>query len=137
MKYNLKDSSQAKEAFNYLTKLTTQESVCEVKKVNPNRSLKQNAYLHLIIGYFGAHFGYTMEEAKQIYKEVSSDLYFYTKKGRAFIRSSADLSTDEMTKSIDRFREKSAEHGLPLPAPEDKEMLIYMENEIERNKSYL
>jgi hypothetical protein len=93
--------------------------------------------LHLLIGAFGQHFGYTMEEAKQIYKEISPDLYQYRKKGRTFWRSSAELNKEEMAKTIDRFMEKSKEAGYPLPLATDQEWITQIENEIERSGYYL
>ena len=133
MKYNLSNDKEAQAAFTYLTKLVGSESIAEVKKVNPNRSLKQNAYLHLLLGAFGDHFGYTLEEAKTIYKQINKGVYQYEKKGRTFTRSSADLDTKEMTITIDKFREKSKEAGCPLPAATDKEWLMSIENMIEQN----
>lgn len=137
MKFSTADKTQKKQAFSYFVRLANKKAVIEVKKVNPNRTLKQNAYLHLLIGYFGAHFGYTLEEAKQIYKEINAGVYAYEKKGRKFWRSSADLDTEEMTRTIDRFREKSKEQGCPLPAAADKEWLLEIEREIERSRYYL
>mgnify|MGYP000894825755 FL=1 len=82
------------------------------------------------------HFGYTLEEAKLVYKQVNESTYYYEKKGRQFIRSSADLNTAEMTKTIDKFRQKSADAGFPLPSAEDREWLDRIDIEISRN-SYL
>ena len=54
------------------------------------------------------------------------------------LRSSADLSTAEMTLSIDRFRDwSSAVAGIYLPAAGEKEMLIYAQQEVERNKEFI
>lgn len=137
MKYNLDKEQDLIAAFDYLAKLAEGKKVVEITRKDPNRSLPQNAYLHLIVGAFGSHFGYTLDEAKEIYKEVNHDLYLYEKKGRAFKKSSRDLTTAEMSKSIDRFREKSAEQGYELPLATDKEWLMQIENQIEQAKHYL
>jgi hypothetical protein len=137
MKYRLGNREEALAASAYLSKLSLSDSVVEVKRVNKNRTLSQNAFLHLLIGAFGAHFGYTMEEAKQIYKEINQDMYKYKKKDRVFWRSSADLNTEEMSKSIDRFRQTSEEHGCPLPEAEDKEWIMRLENDISKVYKYL
>lgn len=134
MKYNTANKKERDEAFEYLTKLSAQDSIVEVKKINKNRSLRQNSYLHLLLGAFGDHFGYTIEEAKLIYKEVNKTIYYYKKKDRVFIRSSADLDTAEMTKTIDRFREVSASQGCDLPLATDQDWLRSIENMIEQNK---
>lgn len=137
MKLNLAIPQEAEKATSYLKQLAEKKSIVEVKKVNPNRSLNQNSYLHLIIGAFAAHFGYTLEEAKQIYKEISADIYRYEKKGRIFWRSSAALDKEDMAKTIDRFMNKSAEAGYPLPLATDQGWIRAVENEIERSKHYL
>jgi hypothetical protein len=142
MKYNLAIPVEVNRAKEYLATLIEKKALAEVTKISPRRTLNQNSYLHLIIGAFGAHFGYTTEEAKQIYKELNKTLYEYQKKGvigtvKTFYRSSADLSKEEMAKSIDCFREKSDEAGYPLPLATDQGWLREIENAIEQSKYYL
>lgn len=137
MKYNLTYQEQVTQAVDYLAELVGKEARVEIKKISPHRSLNQNSYLHLLLGAFGAHFGYTLEEAKTIYKELNSDLYRYEKKDRTFWRSSADLTKEDMAKSIDRFMQKSAEAGYALPLATDQEWLRQIENEAERSRYYL
>ena len=137
MKYNLKNKEEAERAFTYLTDLVGREALVEVKKISPIRSLNQNSYLHLLLQGFGAHFGYTLEEAKLIYKELNKSIYSYKKKGRVFYRSSADLTIDEMTRSIERFRDASAEQGYPLPTATDQNWLMSLANTIEATERYL
>lgn len=134
MKYNTAIKGEKENAKKYFEELLAKDSIVEIKKVSRNRSLKQNSYLHLLLGAFGDHFGYTLEEAKLIYKEINKTIYFYKKKDRTFIRSSADLSVDEMKDSIDRFREKSAEQGCDLPLATDQDWLRSIENMIEQNR---
>lgn len=137
MKYNLSSEAQTAAALTFVTDLAAKGSLIEIKKISPRRSLPQNRYLHLLIGAFGAHFGYTLEEAKIIYKEISKDIYQYQKKGRMFMRSSADLTKEEMAKSIDAFMQKSADAGYPLPLAENTEWLMSLENAMEQAKYYL
>ena len=136
MKYDMAKLDEANEAFEYLTKLGGRESLVEIKKISPKRSLPQNNYLHLILTAFGDHFGYELEEAKAVYKYINADIYRDKKKDfpYPFWRSSADLSIDEMTASIDKFRKVSAEHGCDLPLAVDQEWLRRIENDHERMK---
>jgi hypothetical protein len=134
MKYRMADSVQNKAARNRLYYLASKKRVVEIKEIRPKRTLAQNSYLHLIVAYFGVHFGYSLEEAKQLYKELNRDIYFYKKKKRTFIRSSADLNKEEMARSIDNFMLKSAEAGCPLPLATDQDWLLEIENEIERSR---
>lgn len=133
MKYKTSIKGEKDAAEKYFKKLVDSESIIEIKKVSKTRSLRQNSYLHLLLGAFGDHFGYTIEEAKLIYKEVNKTIYYYKKKDRVFIRSSADLDTAEMTKTIDHFREVSASQGCDLPLATDQDWLRSIENMIEQN----
>ena len=106
----------------------------ELKK-KVKRSLNQNSYLHVIIGFFALETGYTRVEAKQIYKECTPQVYEYKKDDKKFIRSSAELSTSEMSITINRFRDySSSEAGVYLPSADEKQFLEECEREIQRNK---
>jgi hypothetical protein len=137
MKYNLSIAADAQKAREYLDNLATKQAMVEIKKVSPKRTISQNSYLHLIISAFGAHFGYSASESKLIYKELNKDIYAYNKKGRTFYRSSADLTKEEMAKSIDTFREASDNAGYPLPLATDAGWLAEIENAIEQSRYYL
>lgn len=128
------NKDEAEEARHHFAQLLATNALIELKKLSPKRTLSQNNYLHLLLGEFGMHFGYTIEEAKIIYKQLNSDIYSYEKKGRSFWKSSAELSTAEMSKSIDHFRDISASNGLELPLATDKEWLWRIEKEISGNK---
>jgi hypothetical protein len=134
MKYNTAGLAEKVAAITYFHELVNKNAIIEVKKISPKRSINQNSYLHLIISAFGNHFGYTLEEAKQVYKNLNANIYFYEKNGIRFCRSSADLSVDEMTASIEKFREESAGAGCPLPTAVDQGWLRSIENDIEHTK---
>jgi len=137
VKYNLANPAESKQAREYLTELITKRARVEIKKIIRKRSLNQNNYLHLLLGYFGQHFGYTLEESKLIYKELNAGTYAYEKNGYTFLKSSAVLDTAQMTRTIDIFRERSKDMGLPLPAATDQDWLRQIENEIERSGQYV
>ena len=84
-----------------------ERAVVEVKKKLPNRTLAQNSYLHLLLGYFGSEYGCSLDEAKiDFYKRTCNrDLFerkMVNKKGKevTYLRSSAELTTGEMTASV-------------------------------------
>jgi hypothetical protein len=135
MIYHLpKDTDKFKAAFD---KLIEYAGRVELKKLFPKRSLNQNNYLHLILSHFGIEFGYTLNEVKQIYKDVNSEIYSYQKNEKTFYRSSAEPDTKEMTQSIEKFRDYSAENGCYLPAPDEQHFLDHIRNEIEKHKQWL
>ncbi len=117
--------------------LIEKKATVEIKRVIKRRTINQNSYLHLLLSAFGLHFGYTTEEAKVLYKRFNKDIYAYEKAGEVFLRSSADLNTQEMMKSIDRFRQFSAEQDYPLPSATDEAAMRSLENAIETAQHYL
>lgn len=141
MKYSLSNAQETAKAYAFLQQLVTDKKVVDIKEVKPRRSLNQNAFLHLLLGAFGAEFGYTLEEAKSLYKQLNSSIYEYTKEQRGkthtFMRSSADLDKEEMTRSIETLRDWSAKAGYPLPTATDQEWLRQLENDTEQHKRYL
>ena len=134
MIYDLKNHIDRQRAQKRFDELMSEETKIELSK-KKKRSVRQNAYLHLIIGYFAIETGYTLIEAKQIYKNVSPEIFEYENKGVNFIRSSADLSTSEMSKSIDKFRnEASSIAGVYLPEANENKFLEEIEAEVAKNK---
>jgi hypothetical protein len=136
MIYDLSDTKQAEEAFELLTEFTGREKKVELKVHSARRSNPQNRGLHLLLGRLSNETGYTLEEAKMLYKEMNRDLYFYEKNGHIFIKSSAELTQEEMAKSIDKFYKVCGENGIELPLLTNEEEMRSIEREIERNGHY-
>lgn len=138
MKFDTNVTLERKAAMSYFMGLVNRRKLVEVKKVSPNRSLKQNAYLHLILGYLGMQIGEDVEVVKDIYKMVNKGIYYrehtvFEVRFKTPI-SSRDLTVEEMTASIENFRKWSAEKGYPLPSAAEKGWLLEIEKEIERSK---
>ena len=90
--------------------------------------------------------GYTIEEVKAWYfKETCNPEMFVrtitdtvTGELRKTLRSSSDLTTEEMTVAIERFRNWSADKaGIYIPSPEEHRLVTQMEIEVQRGKLYL
>lgn len=143
--FNLKNEYDIPKFKAYVNKLFQERAVVEVKKKLPNRSLAQNSYLHLLLGFFGSEYGCSLEEAKiDFYKRTCNrDLFerkIVNKQGHeiTYLRSSAELTTGEMTLSIERFRNWSAsEAGIYLPAANERQMLLYAQQAAERSREFL
>lgn len=142
------DTSNPLDKANFLLrakKLAESGKIVELTEKKPRRSLPQNKYLHVILAYFGTQTGNTLEWVKQQYfkKLVNPDLFIREKEDKYLgkikvLRSSADLDTAEMSLSIDRFRNWSAqEAGVYIPAADEAILIQQMEIEIERNKEFL
>ena len=145
MWYDGSNELQAVQARVRLEKLIEGGKVFELTEKKPKRSLSQNAYLHVILGYFATQTGNTLEWVKKEYfkKLVNPDM-FIRKKDDPFLGqvkyllSTTELDTAQMTTAIDRFRNWSAaEASVYLPAPDEERLLQLAQIEIERNKEYI
>lgn len=145
MRYDGSNELHAAQARARLEKLIRERKVFDLTEKKPQRSLSQNSYLHVILAYFACQYGETTEYVKREYykKLVNPDTFIRAREDRflgriKYLRSSADLTTEEMTLSIDRFRNWSAESaGIYLPSPDEGRLVLLMEMEIERNKEFI
>lgn len=141
MIYNTSNSVEKQKAITRIKKLLENKAVIEIIEKKPTRTIKQNRYLHLILGFFASETGYTLEEVKQeIFKKVVNAALFYEGEIGELVsiqrwRSSADLDTLEMTQAIEKFRDySSAEAGIYLPSPDEKDFLLQIEIELKNNQ---
>lgn len=119
--------------------------VVELTEKKAKRSRSQNSYLHLIIGWYAMETGNTLEYVKRVYfKKLCNPSLFVRHKADKYLgeeneyRSSANLTTAEMTQAIDRFRNWSAsECGIYLPSPNEEDFLQSIEVEMNRQSEYL
>lgn len=108
------------------------------------RSRNQNNYLHLLIGVVAMETGTTIAYAKEWYfkRLCNKDLFVTTRTDRyagqvELVRSSADLTQEEMSMAIDRFKRWGSENGIYMPSPGDESLLREIAIEMGRNRSYL
>lgn len=109
------------------------------------RSYAQNNYLHLILGYYANETGNTVEYVKDNYfkRLCNPELFVTTKDDRWLgrvdvLKSSRDISKEDMNVAIDRFRNWSgSECGIYLPEAHESEFLREIEIEIARNRMWL
>lgn len=141
MIYNLQNEFEAEKFRDKVKSAMLNKSIVELKVRSRKRTYRQGSYLHLLIDYFATQYGCTSSEVKvDFYKKAANSKIYYkdNDKGNKVLRSTTDLTTEEMSLSIDRFRNwSSAIAGIYLPAPEEHAMLLYAEQEIERVKEYV
>ena len=109
------------------------------------RTKRQNSYLHLILGAVAVETGNTLDYVKQEYfKALVNPALFvrqiedtFLHQQRNMLRSSRDLSTEEMSMAIDRFKKWAAENGIYLPEPGDEDRLREIALEMARQERYL
>lgn len=145
MIYNLTNEYEVPKFKEQVDKLISDGSTVELKKLHPKRTLQQNSYLHLLLGYFGSEYGLSIEEVKlDIFKRTCNTELFKrshnNKKGVRveFFRSTSELTTAEMSTAIERFRNWSASvAGIYLPSANENEFLMHCRKTIEENKEFI
>ena len=143
MLYDLSSDFQRKAFQARVDNLMEKKAVVEMTE-KAFRSPNQNRYLHLLIGVVAIETGNTLEDAKKWYfKETCNPDLFHVqhrdKMGNCIdhIRSTAELTKEEMSTAIDRFKRWGAENGIYMPNPDDASLLKAIEIEMGRMKSYL
>lgn len=145
MRYDLSNDFDVESARARLEHLISKKTVIELTE-KKQRSLSQNAYLHCILSYFGLCTGNTLDYVKRYYYKgcCNRDLFVrerldkLTGKTVKVLRSSADLTAEEMTTSITRFKNWSSDvAGIYIPSIEDELAVRAMENEVARAKNFL
>lgn len=144
MMYNL-NSPLDRERFKRKVNLFYEKKVIVELTEKTQRSSQSNRYLHLILSYLAAETGNTLDYVKEVfYKRAANKELFVREKedeilGKVeYLRSSADLSKEEMTLSIDRFRDWSSQTaGIYLPTANEQEFLASIEYEMSRYKQWI
>lgn len=110
-----------------------------------SKSISQNNYLHLLINFVAIELGEDAAYVKEyVYKKcANSDIFVIKKHDRFmnvdvdFLKSTSDITKEELSRSIDRFRNfASSVLDIYLPEPHDEEFLNNIKVEIERNKYF-
>jgi hypothetical protein len=142
MLYNLNNPTELKAARVKLEFLAGKGEKVELTRKSPKRSLKQNSYLHVLLGIVALDYHDTIEYVKlELYKKLYNRDIFETVKEnkggtRVAYRSSSELTDKEMALSIERLRNGYAkDQGCYLP--DANEDLTVYENEIEKYKRWL
>ena len=110
-----------------------------------HRTLRQNAYCHVLLGIIALDQGLTIDYVKEFYYKrlVNPDIFVVTKEDKILgkveiLRSSKELTKEEMRNSIDKLRNwASSELGCYLPSADEESLLQQAELDIQRYRSYL
>lgn len=143
MQYDLTSDFQRKAFLSRVDLLLEKGSVVEVTE-KTFRTKNQNNYLHLLIGVVAMYTGNTLSFTKDVYfkKLVNPDIFCVMKEDKIMgkvpvLRSSADVTTEEMSIAIDRFKRWGSENGIYMPNPGDESLLREIAIEMGRMKSYI
>ena len=140
MVYYLKDDLSRRKCiarFNHLLEHAEMVELTDASK----RSTSQNSYLHALIGTVAMEVGESLEYVKQeVYKRmVNPEIFVREHDNPALghvvaIRSSAHLTKEEMSESIDRFRKWASEQGIYTPSPDDLAMIAQITAEMSKER---
>ena len=140
MLYDPSNPFQVKEAEMRLRQFIDNRKVFELTDAS-RRSLNQNAYLHTLIGIVAMEYGTSLDYAKEWYYKrlCNADVYVRERADKflgkvSYVRSSKELSKEEMSASIDRFKTWARSEYINMPEPGDRELLDRANVEISRCK---
>jgi hypothetical protein len=143
MQYDLSSDFQRKAFLAKAENLLERGAVVELTE-RAIRTRNQNNYLHLLIGVVAMETGNTIADVKDWYfkRLCNRDLFITTKTDKfagevEVVRSSADLTKEEMSIAIDRFKRWGSQNGIYMPNPWDESLLREIAIEMGRNKAYL
>lgn len=143
MQYNLSGEFERAQFVERCEYLLAKGSVVEITEKS-FRSPNQNRYLHLLLGVVAMETGNTLEDVKREYFKnlVNPDIfrsYRVDTRGNTIsvYRSTADVSKEELSVAIDRFKRWGHQNGIYMPNPEDISLLKEIEIQMGRMKTYL
>jgi hypothetical protein len=143
MQYDLTSDFQRKAFLSRVDNLLEKGSLVELTE-KAVRTKGQNNYLHLLLGVVAMETGNTLADVKEYYfKEIcNSDLFHrqhFDKLGNCIdsVRSSADLTKEEMSVAIDRFKRWASGEGIYIPEMGDDELLKQVYIDMGRMSAYI
>jgi len=143
VKYDLSNSFEIKKFATRCKKLIKKRAKVDLTEPKGSRSGAQNRYQHVLFNLYCLEAGETFDYTKQvIYKIlVNRDIFGYevviTETGEILTawKSTAELTTEETSIAIERFRNHSASLGFYLPsADEYLANQFYFDKEIENRE---
>ena len=142
MIYDLNDPRQYMDALDVIEHAKQNNIQISLENKKQQRTTQQNKYYWLILRYFGLQYGCTKTEAEYYFKQICNpDIFCRKKKDKEdriiyIVRSTSQLTKQEMISAINNFSVWCSQRQIELPRPEDKEMLRYAEQQVERNLSW-
>lgn len=142
MIYDLNDPRQYMDALDFIEYAKQNNIKISLDRKKESRTTQQNKYYWLILRYFGLQYGCSKTEAEYYFKQVcNADIFCRTRIDKEYrkiyiVRSTTELTKQEMISALNNFHVWCSQRQIELPRPEDKEMLRYAEQQVERNISW-
>lgn len=143
MQYNLSSELDRQRFSTRVDSLLSKGAVVELTE-KAFKTPNQNRYLHLLIGIVAMETGNSLEDTKREYFKamVNPDIFKVYKtdnRGNTIstYRSITEVSKEEISIAIDRFKRWGYDNGIYMPNPDDLSLLKEIEIEMGRQKMYL
>ena len=144
MRFNPNDPRDIMNAHRQLEYFIANKIPFELDKLRVSRTRLQNNYYWIVLKYYASQIGYTKMDAEKEFKEVANpDIFvreFTDKNGNVHkvIRSSADLTKEEMTSALNNFRVYAETYaGVCIPYEDDWADIRACEREIKQVEGYI
>lgn len=123
MKYDLTNKLHRKQFVKRCNEMLKRSCNCVELVDESKRSLKQNGYVHILIRMLAIETGVTEAYAKEIYFKQYANINIFLKEVEdkvsgqkiQYLRSTKDLTVEEMSRAIFNFRRWAEEQGFYLP----------------------
>lgn len=137
MKLNLSTPYDKAKAQTRLNVLIDKGANIELTEIRQKRSIKSNAYLHVLVSLCAIEWGYTLDEMKTSLKR-ECEFMRYTKNKQLFLKRTREFDSKELSDFIEWIRDYAGVQGLYLPTSEEYIMHQFeIDKEINTNKQYL
>lgn len=143
MKYNLTDQLDRQRFTARVEGMLAKGSYVELKDC-ARRTLNQNSYLHLLLGVVAMDTGNDLQYVKTWYfkRLVNRDIFIVRREDKycgvvETERSTAELTKEETSIAIDRFKRWGNENGFYMPEPGDEQLCRLIEIEMGRQQKWL
>lgn len=145
MLFDLSNPYDCKRVFARLQSLIDKHSPSVELTERKQRSDPQNRYLHVCIGIVAMETGNTIDYVKRYYFKAHCNPQLFLarhydthlRREVVTVKSSRDLTTEEMNTAIERFRNWASSEGMYIPTPEEEYLIRQAETEINKRKEYL
>lgn len=136
--YNPNNKEDQNKAMKYVQSLIKNLHKFEIKRIYPKKTVKQNAYLHILFKLFGIEYGLSFKDSKLFIKDELGYVFFMDGDNDKYYISIADMTTKQLNIFITRFRNYSSMNGIYLPSSDEyKYKHAEYDNEIYKNRMYL
>lgn len=157
MNYDLRNKIDRKKFVSYANNLLKKQRARIVLQDESDRTISQNSYLHVLIRILAIETGVKEAYSKEVYfKRLANPGLFIrivenpiTGDKTEYLRSTTELTVEEMSLAISRFRMWAEENGYYLPeaelndgemvftSEEDKEAFLQGERETSKLDNYI